>query len=235
MAKRYDRDIEKGFVTRSERVLRFARRAMAQKRVLIALLAVWGLYSALVFGRLAWIKTVHIASFTPHIKRNRRLPLAQEASRRYAQVVANVEDWSTRGLSRPWPEGLRSPYEFELDEIAAMLRHLMQENSFGCLAAVHVGVPVAVVQIGDKTIVNPLLIEHGQTQIVVQEEASARSKKNAPQHPHTHTHSLSTRSPPFTQATTCSANATKPSRSTACSTTKSCTTWSPSACNICWN
>ena len=180
MAKHYDRDIEKGFVAKSEYVLKFVRRAMAQKRVLFVLFGAWSLYCAVVFGRLAWMKTIRLSGLSPpYIKRNRRLPLNQEASRRYLQVLGKVDDWEVRGLSRPWPIDLRNPYEFDLKELQQMMVHLMDENAFGCLAAVHVGIPTRVFQIGETQLVNPVLVEHGQRQVVVQEVSAFHPGESA--------------------------------------------------------
>ena len=169
----YSRDIEKGVVTRGEVVLRWFRAVYRRRAIALTLLAAWLLYCAVVFGRLAWVKTISLPVYAaPFIARDRRLALSQEASRRYAQVVSNAASWETPGLARPWPVGLRNSHDFSLDEIGAMLTHVIDDNAFACLAAVHVGVPVHVIVIGADTLVNPVLLMHGNLVHIVQEESA---------------------------------------------------------------
>ena len=174
-------DLEAGTITKLERFVMFIAGSMRHKRSIFIFITFWVGYVAVCFGASTVVDFASNASL-PRFEIPRIIPvvdipvlsqnLETNAEVRYVNVLNNVNKYE-RTKSTPYEFNQRHfRNELSLEQIQRVLRDLSSAHSFYCVAAIHVGIPLRIMVLDGKLMINPKVLGT-ETSVVDVEEESA--------------------------------------------------------------
>jgi len=172
-------DIERGNVSKIERLLTIWRRLLIQKKNLYLLLTLWFIFVMVLYDMPDQLHSFIIGVNTTAVVNvlKEQLPfvdivyIPNNPLKRIEYVRNNVNLFDGQ-VSTPYEFIVRLRNDVSLEQISVDMDVIMQKFDYHCLAGVHVGYPKKIMKIDGKIYVNAKLIKHESKEIHVNEESA---------------------------------------------------------------
>ena len=170
-------DIERGKISKLEKVLGVWRRLLLQRRNLYILLLLWIVLVILLYNIpekiYNVISGVNATAVVQVIKE--QLPIVEkvpaDALNRFLYVQKHVEMYDGM-VSTPYEFNARLRNDVDLAQISVNMEVVIEKFDYYCLSAIHIGYPKNVMKIGGRLYVNSEIIGT-DTKIIQSKEESA--------------------------------------------------------------
>ena len=176
-------DIERGPVSKLERIMSASKRLLLQKRNLYTLFFLWLFFCAILYGFpetvYRWIVGVNTTAVVQVLKEQLPvveavpipIPLPTDSLKRleYVRKHANMYDGM---LSTPYEFVARLRNDVDLAQISVDMDVVIEHFDYYCLSAVHIGYPKHIMKIGGTLYVNSQIIGNDSPTIEADEESA---------------------------------------------------------------
>lgn len=174
-------DIERGPVSKLEKVLSVWRRLLIQRRNIIILCSLWIVFCLVLWGvpekMYDYCRGVNFTAAYEEIKE--QLPVVEPAPvappedvKERFEYVRNHVNLYDGVASAQYEFNGRLRNDVDVFQISAGLDTVIRENDFYCLAGIHIGFPKHIMKIGGRVYVNSKIIGH-DTEVIGYKEESA--------------------------------------------------------------
>ena len=174
-------DIERGHISKLERLLTLWRRLLMQKRNLYLLLTLWLMFVMVLYDIPDQIHSFIIGVNTTAVVNvlKEQLPvvdlspnlLPNNPLKRLDYVRNNVKLFDGT-ISTPYEFIVRLRNDVSVEQISVDMDVIIKEFEYHCLAAIHVGYPKKIMKIGENIYVNAVMLRHEKERIKMMEESA---------------------------------------------------------------